>query len=118
VDCSGRRAPYAPEWAINIAAEHTFRLRNEARIIAGARAHYQSENLTGLDFTPLEYQDAYVTLGASITYSYGRYYVTAFGNNLTNETIIASTFQPPFGSYVVGTLRLPRLFGIRLGARF
>jgi len=44
--------------------------------------------------------------------------VTAFGNNLTDETVIASTFQPPFGSFVVGTLRLPQLYGLRLGMRF
>jgi iron complex outermembrane receptor protein len=84
------------------------------------RLHYQSETLTGLDFTPLEYQDDYVTLGTSITYTSSdeRYYVAAFGNNLTDETVVANTFQPPFGSFVVGTLRPPRLYGLRLGARF
>ena len=120
VDCSGKRAPYAPEWTVNLGVEHTFSLRNDARIVAGARLHYQSEILTGLDFTPLEYQDDYVTLGASVTYSTrdDRYYIAAFGNNLTDETVVASSFQPPFGSFVVGTLRPPRLYGIRLGARF
>lgn len=120
VDCSGRRAPHAPEWTVNLAAEHAFRLRNDARIVAGARLRYQSKTLTGLDFTPLEYQDDYVTLSASITYATGddRYYVTAFGNNLTDKTIIGSTFQPPFGSFVVGTMRPPRLIGMRVGTRF
>lgn len=67
VDCSGKRAPYAPEWTANLAAEHGYDLRNHARIVAGARVRYQSETLTGLDFTPLEYQDGYVALGASVT---------------------------------------------------
>jgi iron complex outermembrane recepter protein len=120
VDCSGKRAPYAPEWVVNLAAEHTFLLHNGAQIVAGARAHYQSETLTGLDFTPLEYQDGYVSLGASITYtsSNDQYYVTVFGNNLTDETVVANSFQPPFGAFVVGTLRPPRLYGVQLGARF
>jgi iron complex outermembrane receptor protein len=120
VDCSGKRAPYAPEWTVNLGAEHTFLLHNGARIVAGARAHYQSETLTGVDFTPLEYQDGYVSLGASITYgsSNDQYYLTAFGNNLTDETVVANTFQPPFGSFVVGNLRPPRLYGVRLGAHF
>ena len=120
VDCSGKRAPYAPEWTVNLAAEHTFLLHNGARLVAGARAHYQSETLTGTDFTPLEYQDGYVSLGASITYtsSDDKYYVTAFGNNLTDEAVVANTFQPPFGAFVVGNLRPPRLYGVRLGARF
>jgi iron complex outermembrane recepter protein len=120
VDCSGQRAPYAPEWVVNLLAEHTFLLRAGARVIAGARAHYQSETLTGLDFTPLQYQGGYVSFGASITYatSDNKYYVTAFSNNLTDETVVANSFQPPFGSFVVGSLRPPQLYGVRLGARF
>jgi len=120
VDCSGKRAPNAPQWTVNVAADHSFRLRNDARIIAEARAHYQSETLTGLDFTPHEYQGDYVLLGASVTYASSdhKYYITAFGNNLTDQTVVASSFQPPFGSFVVSTLRPPRLYGVRLGARF
>ena len=69
---------------------------------------------------PLQYQDGYVSLGASITYnsSDDRYYVTAYGDDLTDETVVANSFQPPFGSFVVGSLRPPRLYGLRLGARF
>jgi len=120
VDCSGKRAPYAPEWTVNLAAQQEYSLSNAGRLIAEARLHYQSETLTGLDFTPLEYRDGYASLGASLTYTTGddRYYVTAFGNNLTDETVVANTFQPPFGRFVVGTLRPPRLFGLRVGARF
>jgi iron complex outermembrane recepter protein len=120
VDCSGQRAPYAPEWVVNVAAEHTFLLRAGAQIVAGARAHYQSETLTGLDFTPLEYQGGYVSFGASITYatSDDKYYATVFANNLADETVVANSFQPPFSSFVVGTLRPPQLYGVRLGARF
>ncbi len=120
VDCSGNRAPYAPEWTVNLGGEHSFRLGNDARLVAGLRLYYQSEMLTGLDFTPLEYQDDYVTLGASLTWNSPdtRYYVVAFGNNLTDETVVANSFQPPFGAFVVGTLRPPRTYGLRMGARF
>ena len=61
VDCSGNRAPYAPEWTVNLGGEHSFRLGNDAQVVSALRLHYQSEMLTGLDFTPLEYQDDYVT---------------------------------------------------------
>jgi iron complex outermembrane receptor protein len=120
VDCSGKRAPYAPKWTASLAGEQTFTLPNDARLVADARLYYQSEMLTGLDFTPLEYQDAYVTLNASLTYTTGddRYYVSAYGTNLTDATVVANTFQPPFGQFVVGTLRPPRLYGLRLGVRF
>ncbi len=76
--------------------------------------------LTGLDFTPLEYQDDYVTLSASMTWTSrdDRYSVAAFGNNLTDETVVANSFQPRFGTFVVGTLRPPRTYGLRVGVRF
>jgi iron complex outermembrane receptor protein len=91
-----------------------------AQTVAEARLHYQSKTLTGLDFTPLEYQDGYVSLGTSVTYTSrdGGYYVTAYGNNLTDETVVANSFQPPFGTYVVGLLRPPRLYGLRVGVNF
>jgi iron complex outermembrane receptor protein len=120
VDCSGKQAPYAPEWTANLGVEQTFTLGDGARIVAGARLRYQSGILTGLDFTPLEYQDSYTTLGATVTWTSrdDRFYVAAFGNNLTDEAVVANSFQPPFGAFVVGTLRLPRTYGLRLGARF
>jgi iron complex outermembrane recepter protein len=120
VDCSGRQAPYAPEWTFNLSAEQSLRLPNGAGFVAGLRLHYQSETLTGMDFTPLEYQDGYVWLDASLTYSTrdDRFSVTAFGTNLTDETVVANTFQPPFSSFVVGLLRPPRVYGLRLVARF
>jgi iron complex outermembrane receptor protein len=120
VDCSGEQAPYAPEWTVNVSAEQSFRLANDARVVAGFRLHYQSETLTGMDFTPLEYQEGYAWLDASVTYSTrdDRYSLTAFGTNLTDETVVANSFQPPFGSFVVGLLRPPRMYGLRLGARF
>ncbi len=119
VDCSGKRAPYAPEWTLSLGAEHTVRLGNHDRIVAGARLRYQSEMLTGLDFTPLEYQDAYYTLSATVTWTSrdDRYSIAAFGNNLTDEAVVANSFQPPFGSFVVGTLRPPRTYGLRVGVR-
>jgi iron complex outermembrane receptor protein len=76
--------------------------------------------LTGLDFLPPEYQDGYVTVGATLDWTSvdGRYSVAAYGNNLTDEAVVANTFPPPFGRFVVGTLRPPRLFGLRVAVRF
>jgi iron complex outermembrane receptor protein len=120
VDCSGARAPYAPEWTVNFGAEHAFRLPGDSQFVAGLRLRYQSEMLTGLDFLPPEYQDGYVTVGATLDWTSvdGRYSVAAYGNNLTDEAVVANTFPPPFGRFVVGTLRPPRLFGLRVAVRF
>jgi iron complex outermembrane receptor protein len=120
VDCSGQRPPYAPEWTINLGAEQVFPLSDGREIVANARAHYQSETLTGLDFTPHEYQPGYWWLDASLTFNAANdnYFVTLFGRNLTDETVVANTFQPPFGRFVVGSLRPPRVVGVRLGMRY
>jgi len=118
VDCSGKRAPYAPEWTINVAAQQTVRFDRGA-LVASVRARYQTEILTGLDFTPLEYQDDYWSIDVSATFTSAddRYSVGLFGLNVTDETVVANTFQPPLGQFVVGTLRPPRLYGVRLGVR-
>ncbi|MBX9747080.1 MAG: TonB-dependent receptor, partial [Hyphomonadaceae bacterium] len=120
VDCGGRRAPYSPEWTVNLGAEHSFALDSGSELTLVARAHYQSETLTGLDFTPLEYQDAYWSVDASLTFTPPdeRFSVTLFARNLTDETVVANTFQPPFGNFAVGSLRPPRVIGIRTAARF
>jgi hypothetical protein len=50
-----------------------------------------------------------------------KYSVGAFGLNVTDETVVANTFQPPLGTnatFVVGTLRQPRLYRVWAGARF
>jgi len=120
IDCGGQRAPYSPEWTANFAVEHDFALGGGSALTVNARAHYQSETLTGLDFTPLEYQDEYWSMDASATYTppSEAYSLTLFARNLTDETVVANTFQPPFGSFVVGSLRPPRVIGIRTVARF
>jgi iron complex outermembrane receptor protein len=119
VDCSGFRPPYAPEWTANFGVEHGFAL-GLGVLTARARAHYQSETLTGLDFTPLEYQDGYWSVDASLTYAPTNdpYAVTLFVRNLTDKAVVANTFQPPFSAFVVGSLRPPRVAGLRLSTRF
>lgn len=120
VDCSGKRAPYSPTWTVNLGAEQTFRLDSGAAVVAAARAHYQTETLTGLDFTPHEYQDAYWQIDGSLTYRApdDNFFISLFGRNLTDETVVANTFQPPLGRFVVGSLRPPRIVGVRVGVRY
>ncbi|MGD9967222.1 MAG: TonB-dependent receptor [Hyphomonadaceae bacterium] len=120
VDCSGQQAPYSPTWTANFSAEQSFALETGASIVANARAHYQSETLTGLDFTPHEYQPGYWWFDASLTYNApdDSYSVSLFGRNLTDEAVVANTFQPPFSRFVVGSLRPPQIFGVRVGMRY
>jgi iron complex outermembrane receptor protein len=119
VDCSGRQLPNAPRWRLNLAAEKHIRLAGGDSLRIAAATRYQSETLTGLDFTALEYQSAFWSIDAELAYvaAGGKFEVQFYGRNLTDETVVANTLQPPFGSFVVGTLRPPRLYGVRLGVR-
>jgi len=119
VDCAGKRPPYAPEWTLNLGAEQAFPLAAGGEFVANIRAHYQSETLTGLDFTPLEYQPGYWSADAAVTFNApgDAWFISLFGRNITDETVVANTFQPPFGAFVVGSLRPPRIVGVRMGAR-
>lgn len=76
--------------------------------------------LTGQDFTPDEYQPGYWWIDVATAYRFNddAWEITAFANNVTDETVIAHTFQPPFGRFVVGTIRPPRTVGLRLGVSF
>ena len=68
VDCSGKRPAYAPVWTINLGARQTIPLANNGKIVANARAHYQSETLTGLEFSAPEYQSSYWLADAELSY--------------------------------------------------
>ena len=120
VDCSGRRAPYAPEWTIGLGAGQVFQLPRGASLTARGRARYQSEALMGLDFLPQQQQDDYWVVDASLTFGTAgdRYSLGLFGQNLTDGTVISNTFVVPFSTFVVGVLRPPRTLGVRLSARF
>ncbi len=66
VDCSGKRSPYAPEWTLALAVDHTFPLPSDASLVARTRAHYQSRTLMGLDFLPEQHQDGYWMVDVSL----------------------------------------------------
>jgi iron complex outermembrane receptor protein len=120
VDCSGKRAPYAPVWTQSFRAQQLFPLPRRASVIAEARAHYQSETQVGLDFLPQQRQPAYWMLDASLTLADigKRHSIGVFGQNLTDRTVISNTIVAPLSTFVVGELRPPRTVGIRVTESF
>ena len=120
VDCSGRRAPYAPEWTLALGAAQAFGFPGGARLVARTRTRYQSETLVGLDFLQQQQQAGYWLVDASLTLGTvaNRYSVGVFGQNVTDQTIVSNTFVVPFSTFGVGVLRPPRTFGARVSAGF
>jgi iron complex outermembrane recepter protein len=120
INCSGRRAPYAPERTLNVAAVQTFPLSRGASLSARIRTHHQSATLAGLDFLPAQEQRAYWTHDASLTMvtAADRYSVGVFVQNLTDRTIVSNTFVVPLSTFPIGVLRPPRIIGLRMTGRF
>ena len=122
LDCGGKTAPQSPEWTLNLGIEQTFPLSSGARIVLQAGTHYQSETLTGLEFLDSERQDAYWMSSAALmfTSSEDHWSVSAYIDNIEDETVVASSFPEPLSgqALVTGTLRPPRTYGVRLTARY
>ncbi len=120
VDCTGRQSPYAPEWTIALGASREFALPSNTTLTARTRARYQSRTLLGLDFLPQQQQAGYWIADASLTYATARerLFVTLFGQNLTDETVLSNSFVVPFSTFAIGVLRPPRTLGVRLGTHF
>ena len=119
VDCSGRSPSNAPKWSLNVGGQQTIPLAS-GRLVLDARAHRQSKAAVGLEFVPVEEQDAYWLVDAAITwYAPDRkFHVGGFANNVFDETVKSQNFPTP-GTSIYGTvLRPPRTYGIRAGFDF
>jgi iron complex outermembrane receptor protein len=121
VDCSGNTAPQSPKWSINLGLQQTFPI-GDGSIVADVRTHYQSQTLTGLEFTPIEMQDSYWMTDATLGYHapQDHWNVTAYVNNIEDTTVIQGTFPGPLAGFALtaATLRPPRTYGVRLGVKF
>ena len=85
-----------------------------------ARSHYQSQTLTGLEFTPIEYQNSYWQADFQATFFArdDRFTVGIYINNAFDKTVVGNSFPAPFSFFNTGTLRPPRTFGARAGVKF
>lgn len=122
IDCSGRRPPQSPEWSINLGLSQTVRLAGSGRFVLDARAHYQSETLTSIEYLPEEFQKGYWQADAQLTYydPSDRFSVAAFVNNLTDATVKGQTYLVTYAAIPTAwaILRPPRTYGVRLGMKF
>lgn len=120
-DCSDRRPVQAPEWTYSASIEHAISLGDLGELSLSLRTRYQSEIYTGLDLLPSYRDDSYFITDAIVSFESAdyRYRVSAFVNNLTDESVMGFSQPHPRASSLLKTnLGNPRIFGLRVGVNF
>jgi iron complex outermembrane recepter protein len=121
VNCSGKTPPQAPRWSVDLGLQQTVPVGN-ASIVGTIDTHFQTETLTGLEFSELEEQHGYWLTNATLGYraANDRWNVTGYVNNLTDRTVIGSTFPNPLAgaALTAATIHPPRTYGVRIGVKF
>lgn len=118
VDCSGQRPPQAPEWSVNLSADHIVDLPNGSSVDLGWRTHYQSETIVGFNYLIDDVQEAVWTHDATATFTPadGPWSLGVYINNITDEVIKSNATHA--ANVQAFQLRPPRTYGIRLKASF
>ncbi|WP_375402976.1 TonB-dependent receptor [uncultured Sphingomonas sp.] len=115
-DASGNRLPGAQKYTANLLADYVTDA-SFGKLNFNVTANYNGK----LFFEPDNFirQDDYVMLNASVrlTSLDGRYSLTAWGRNLTNELIVTGGATLSFASLVAYEAP-PRIYGVTAGFRF
>lgn len=129
IDCSGKPLVRAPEWSGVLAYQHGFDLGSGGEVVAGVDGQFASSQYLYPDFVDSGKDDGFFTLNADITYRTrgGRFSVTAWGRNLTDETIYTGGIRYSFSAPVApqgdptlfyANIRPPRTYGVMLKTVF
>jgi iron complex outermembrane receptor protein len=119
VDLAGKQIPQSPKFKSTVLAYYDLDLGSNGTITPlGTWLHSSSYFTTDYN-TVLDFQKSYDKFDASLrwTHANGRYYVEAYGENLTDKAVLYSA--------VVGRLErvqvsygAPRTLGVRFGTKF
>ncbi len=119
VNLAGKQIPQSPKFKSTVLAYYDLDLGNNGTITPlGTWLHSSSYFTTDYN-TVLDFQKSYDKFDASLRWTHvnGRYYVEAYGENLSKEAVLYSAVvgrrervQVSYGA--------PRTFGVRFGAKF
>ena len=127
IDAAGQRAPYSPEWALSVTPSWDARLGSSAAFYSYAQYSYTSAYGTGVTqsiYTQVPNQFN-LNLRAGLRLDDGRYDVSLYANNATNERNILSQalLAAPSGAGVTAYLgrtinyNQPARYGLTLRAK-
>lgn len=113
-DWSGKEMTFSPHWSISTNYKHIFELPNGGTVSARIDANYRTpyiisivEEIRGVDYTGLRYQEAHVMSNFSAGYTSpdGKWTLTGYVKNLTNYAEKRSLIDQTM------SLSPPRTFG-------
>ena len=119
IDCSGFRTVNSPEFSLNLGYDHEVPI-GDLSLVLGARTRIESSRFTNIEYLPEQEQGGYMTSDAYVTLEGAdkRWSLTAFVNNIENETILGGTVVRPVLQTVYAVLRPPRTYGVRAAINF
>ncbi|CAM4187436.1 TonB-denpendent receptor [Novosphingobium lubricantis] len=120
VDCSGRVLPRAPKWTVNLSYQHSFDIGSAGGVDAQVGTRIESETVLGEEYLAGQYQKGYTLSNASLTWhdADNRYYVSAYVDNIEDETVKTMSFVQPVVGLPLTALGAPRTYGVRAGFKF
>jgi iron complex outermembrane receptor protein len=128
IDATGQRAPYAPRWALSVTPSWETQIGSGAEFYSYAQYSYTSTYGTGVTqsvYTQVPEQFN-LNLRAGVRLDDGKYDISLFGNNVTDEKNIISQglLAAPSGAGVTAYLgrtvsyNQPARYGVTLRAKF
>jgi iron complex outermembrane receptor protein len=115
----GEQVPFTPDWTGRLGAEYRIRLAGGASLTPSTNIQYSSSFSTNDFDYVFGRQDSYAKVDLSLKYSAAsdRWWLQAFGNNITDIAVITRTIR--FGqNAIVRSYAAPATYGVRLGVKF
>lgn len=119
---NGNRLPQAPEWQFSVSGEYSVPVSSSLEITARADYKWQDEIFFDLFNNPLNTQESYGLLNASLSLGTvdGNWALTAFARNATDERYVSQSLTAASATTPsrVGQLGMSRQYGVTLSHRF
>ncbi len=119
IDCAGRPGLYSPKWSFNAGIEQVLELPGFDLTFTGD-VRYRDDRVIGFDYLPVQQEPSSLTvdLSATLRPTDGDWYVTIYGQNVTDEVIRSQSFYNNAANSQGTWYKPPRTYGIRAGIEF
>ena len=117
----GNQLTQAPKWQYSVSGQYGFRLTSQLGITARADYKWQSRVYFDIYNHPLNSQDAYGLLNASLTVAptNGPWSVMGWVRNALDKRYVSqANVSPGVNPSLVGSIGTPRMYGVTVSAHF